>query len=251
MFQHSPLKEAKQYQEFKDALLAEYYQSKDAKTENGNPLTDKNGKPVPWENGKDVIGMSKDDFDKLLNDPDMLLQLANQLEASYRKGGYKQKSDLRRRAKNWVEGREEPEAAPRTDRERTFQQATAEAAQKLIQKKTGNLVEIADIQAALWFHEKELFQKLGVSDKKSAPADYADAAKNALDMYRSGQLYYVAAEGKYVGGDYGQYLGISVPDETGNTVEATKAIEQADTEVAKAKQDSQGFDAAVACALRG
>ena len=250
MFQHSPLKEAKQYQEFKDALLAEYYQSTDTKTENGKPVMEK-GKPVPWENGKDVIGMSKNDFDKLLNDPDMLLQLANQLETAYRKGGYKQKSDLRRRAKNWIEGREDPEAAPRTDLERTFQQETTEAAQKLIQKKTGNLVEIADIQAALWFHEKELFQKLGVSDKKSAPADYADAAKNALDMYRSGQLYYVAAEGKYVGGDNGQYLGISVPDEAGNTVEATKAIEQADTEVAKAKQDSQGFDAAVACALRG
>lgn len=39
--------------------------------------------------------------------------------------------------------------------------------------------------------------------------------------------------------------------ENGTTVPAARALAQADAEIARAQQDSQGFDAAVACALRG
>lgn len=259
MFQHSPELEAKQYQEFKDALLAEFNQSSDPKTQNGKPVM-KNGKPVAWENGRDVTGLSRDDFDALINDPNLMLQMAKQLYDKYSSGidfdgkkgsGFSTKSDLRRRAKNWIESREDTVAAPRSDLERNFQQNTVEMAQKMIQKQAGMKVEIADIQAALWFHEKELFGKMGASDKRSAPADYTDAAHAALDAYRGGDLFYVKARGEYIGGDTGQYLGITIPTEDGAITPAVKALENADAEIAKAQQDSQGYDAAVACALRG
>lgn len=259
MFQHSPELEAKQYQEFKDALLAEFNQSSDPKTQNGKPVM-KNGKPVPWENGRDVTGMSREDFDALINDPNLMLEMAKQLYDKYSSGidfdgkkgsGFSTKSDLRRRAKNWIESREDTVAAPRSDLERNFQQNTVELAQKMIQKLEGMRVEIADIQAALWFHEKELFGKMGASDKRSAPADYTDAAHAALKAYRGGELYYVKARSEYIGGDTGQYLGITIPTEDGTITPAVKALENADAEIAKAQQDSQGYEAAVACALRG
>lgn len=260
MFQHAPELEAKQYQEFKDALLAEVNQSTDAKTQNGKPVM-KNGKPVPWENGRDVVNMSREELDQVLTDPKMMLELAKQLEEKYSKGydfegnkgsgGYSTKSDLRRRAKNWIESRDLTVAAPRSDLERSFQQDTVEMAQKLIKKREGIHVDVADIQAALWFHEKELFGKMGASDKRSEPADYADAAHAALEAYSTGQLFYVKSKDEYIGGDNGKYLGLTIPTEGGEMVPALKALENADVEITKAQQDSQGFGAAVACALRG
>jgi len=44
---------------------------------------------------------------------------------------------------------------------------------------------------------------------------------------------------------------LTVPMENGAEVPAARALAQADAEIAKAQQDSQGYDAAVACALRG
>ena len=49
------------------------------------------------------------------------------------------------------------------------------------------------MQAALWYHEKELFGKLGVQDKRSAPADYADAAAVTVESQKAGTLYTVKA----------------------------------------------------------
>lgn len=249
MFQHAPEREAKQYQEFKDALFAESSLSTEAKTQNGKAVM-KDGKPVPWEHGNDVVGMGKADLDALVNDPNMMLELATRLYESYSKGGYKDKSDLRRRAKNWIESREDPLEAPRGDLERSFQQDTVEQAQKLLKKQTGMDITVADIQAALWFHEKELFSKLGVTNERSEPADYADAAKATLDAYGQGTLYYVPSKGEYIGGKGGEYLGITIPTENG-VIAADKAIAQADAEITTAKTESQAYDVAAACALRG
>ena len=44
---------------------------------------------------------------------------------------------------------------------------------------------------------------------------------------------------------------LTIPMEGGDVVPAARALAQADAEIAKAQQDSQGYDAAVACALRG
>jgi hypothetical protein len=194
-FLHTPLQEAKQYRRFAEALAAEYGTNNREQRLNINPqrttdgkLDFKDGKPVMWQHGDDTKGMNREDFDAHFEDPEKMLQTAREVYDKYVKSGYKGKSDLRRRAKNWIENRYDPVAAPRGDEERGFQQEVAENAQKMLKKK-GIDISIADIQAALWFHEKELFQKHGVATSRSAPADYADAAERAVALHKAGRLY--------------------------------------------------------------
>ncbi len=196
-FIHTPLTEAKQYRDLRDAMIAEYTHH------NGLPHEQvpyvKNGKIDPkesWLHGSDLKNISHDDFHDLINDPDRMLEFAKNAFESYKGGSFKEKSDVRRRAKNWIENRELPVAAPRSDLERSFQQNTAEEAKKILKKKYGVDISVADIQAALWFHEKELFDRLGVASKKSKPADYADAAKQTMDLINSGKLYEVKSREK-------------------------------------------------------
>ena len=141
-FIHTPLAEAKQYRDFRDALMAEHahhnglpFERSPGKTEDGKLRADKEGNPLPWAYGNDMKGVSRDELDDVVNDPDKMLALAQDLEKKYRMGQYKDKSDLRRRAKNWIENRELPQAAPRGNVERSFQQDTVEAAQKMLKKK--------------------------------------------------------------------------------------------------------------------
>lgn len=65
----------------------------------------------------------------------------------------------------------------------------------------------------------------------------------------------VASQGKAASGDAPEVIserpGIMVPSESGEPVPAVRLLEEADAEIAKAQQDSQGFEAAVACELRG
>ena len=196
-FIHTPLAEAKQYRDFRDAVKAEFNHHNGMPGEQ-MPFTE-DGKINPdrkWLHGKDTRDMTREEFDQLINDPDEMLSFANRMYDDYKGGGFKEKSDLRRRAKNWLENRQLPVAAPRGDRERDFQQSTAEEAQKMLKRKYGLDISIADIQAALWFHEKELFGKMGATTDKSAPADYADAAQRTVDLMRRGDLYKVAANEK-------------------------------------------------------
>ncbi len=187
-FIHSPQLEAKQYQRFKEEILAEH-----------------NGEA---EGQGDLEGMTDREIDALLADPEAMLDLARGLEKTFREGGYKQKSDLRRAAKNWVENRDLSVAIPRSDHERAFQQDAMEDAQQIIKRKTGQKIEIADMQAALWYHEKELFRHFGASDVKREPADYADAAKRTAKIYRDGDLFYVDnPKPRYILGEKGDYLG--------------------------------------------
>ena len=196
-FIHTPIAEAKQYQDFKDAAKAEYMAHNNMPFER-QPMKTSEGKITnkPWEHGTDMKNMSQEDYESLMNDPEKLRDFAYDLEEKYRKGGFKDKSDLRRRAKNWVQNREMPVAAPRGDTERDFQQRTVEEAQKQLKKKYGLDITVADIQAALWFHEKELFSKLGVASEKAQPADYADAARHTMDLLNKGDLYTVKSKQK-------------------------------------------------------
>ena len=128
------------------------------------------------------------DFAELINDPQKLLDFATTLEDRFRTGQYKQKSDLRRAAKNWVENRSDPVAAPRTDLERDFQQNVMEIAQKKL-RKMGIDISIADMQAALWYNEKELFGLYGAQVSGAEPADYADSAENVSELLSYGTLF--------------------------------------------------------------
>ena len=195
-FLHTPLQEAKQYRDFRDALLAEHQHNRSDdtlktrpyKTVSGKTQYDPKGNPKQWDYGTDTKDMTREELEDHLGDPDLMLEKAKEVYNKYVKSGYKDKSDLRRRAKNWIENRYDPVAAPRGDEERGFQQKVAEEAQNML-KKRGLDISVADIQAALWFHEKELFGKHGVASTRSAPADYADAATRAVELHKAGRLY--------------------------------------------------------------
>jgi hypothetical protein len=196
VFQHAPLKEANQYDTFRKAIL-EQYRADSAKSagEKFEPLLkriNKKGKKefFDYMQEPELDGISRNKLDKLLADPQKMLELATALEDRYRKGQYTAKSDLRRAAKNWVENRTDPVAAPRTDLERDFQQDVMEIAQKKLRRK-GIDINIADSQAALWYNEKELFGLYGAQVSGSEPADYADAAENVDEIMAYASLFKV------------------------------------------------------------
>jgi hypothetical protein len=162
----------------------------------------------------DLANYTDEQVQQLLDDTEALQEFADNVEGEYRKGGYKEKTDLRRAAKNWVESKANSLAVPRSDNERLFQQQTMEAAQAQILEETGRRIEIADMQAALWYAEKELVAKLGVENKRSAPEDYAGAARKTAATLDGGKLFYVAEQKKksgdipsrYIHGTEGSYL---------------------------------------------
>lgn len=219
MFHHTPAQEADKYQSFRRALLAEVESGNEDFVGPYTPKRKSKTKFEEYEHGRDVAGMPQEEVDQLIADPDKMLALAQELEGKFRNGfdydgkkkaGYSTKSDLRRAAKNWIEHRDDSVEAPRTSLERAFQQDTMEAAQKLL-KKEGVEITIADMQAALWYHEKELYASFGVGGKTQAPADYADAAAQFVDRYRNGDLFFVdahqGADPRYIHGSKGFYLG--------------------------------------------
>jgi hypothetical protein len=206
-FVHAPALEADQYQKFISALVAEYNHVNGTLVGPVQPKSVRGDAAVMPEFGPDLEGMTREQIEEILDNPYKALEFAAKLEEDFRKGGYKLKSDMRRAGKVWVEGREGAVAAPRTDLERSFQQDTAEAAQKIIRRKTGQTITIADIQAALWFYEKDdLFGPLGGTNKKSEGADYAGAADQLLLTFKRGNLYLNKTDNVYVFGNRGSYL---------------------------------------------
>ena len=60
----------------------------------------------------------------------------------------------------------------------------SEALDKL--KETGNTIDMADLQAAIWYPEKELYALLGRNNANAAPTDYATEVRKFIEKRRSG-----------------------------------------------------------------
>lgn len=60
----------------------------------------------------------------------------------------------------------------------------SEALDKL--KETGNTIDMADLQAAIWYPEKELYALLGRNNAKAAPTDYATEVRKFIEARRRG-----------------------------------------------------------------
>ena len=233
-FVHAPALEAAQYQKFISALVTERNAARDDFV---------GAIPADFEPGEDARTMSDADLDRVLTDPYYALQFAADLESAFRKGGYKKKSTLRRAAKVWVENRTQPEAAPRTDLERSFQQSTAELAQKIVRRRSGQKITIADIQAALWFYEKDdLFGPLGGTNKKSEGADYASASDELVRVYRRGNLYLNTTDKRYVYGGRGSYLDTFDPDRVDDSIALMREYDKSPVEGAKFQLEDRGAD---------
>lgn len=161
--------------------------------------------------GRDAVGLSQFEVEQWAADPESMLTFAREVhrkrELEYKTLKNDAVTPLRQAAKNLLEARTEATEIPRGPLERYFQQTTVEQAQKAIRRKTGVNISIADIQAVLWYHEKDLYKSFGVGDSKAEAADYADAAARFVDRFNEGELFFVEKpKPRYVMGEKGSYL---------------------------------------------
>jgi hypothetical protein len=125
-------------------------------------------------------------FDDLVADDTLLEELAYRAHKDYVKGDYKVKTELNKSSKNFVEAQKKVLEQPRTSKERNYMRSTVDEALDILR---GQGVELdrAALQALIWYPEKELYAKLGIGTKKSAPTDYETefatvAAERGVDV---------------------------------------------------------------------
>jgi hypothetical protein len=239
-FKYAAELEGKQVDTFKDYIQEEWArnEAKRKKKPYQERVTyTKSGKEKPFEYGNDAPKLNRKELAGFLENGSELLALAKKLEAEFRLGGYKEKSDLRRAAKNWIQNRELPVAAPRASLERKFQQDVMNLAQEKL-KQMGIDITIADMQAVEWFNEKELFQKYGAASSGAEPADYADAAEFILNIIEAGALFQVTRNNKVVrladAGQEAELTGITSPNKS-----LLKEIEAKEKAMAEAKKQRE------------
>jgi len=101
-----------------------------------------------------------------------LLQFAARIHREYARGGFKEKTDLNKMAKNLDNAVHDPVVAPRNGTERAWiREVVAEARRKL--KERGFNVDTASLQALLWYPEKQFYLENGVGNERAKPTDYS------------------------------------------------------------------------------
>lgn len=110
-------------------------------------------------------------YDDLVSDDTLLEELAYRAHKAYVKSGYKDKTELNKSSKNFVEAQKKVLEQPRTGTERNYMRSTVDEALDMLGQQGVNL-DRAALQALIWYPEKELYAKLGIGTKRSAPTDY-------------------------------------------------------------------------------
>ena len=108
---------------------------------------------------------------ELLADDDLLIELAQRAHKDYVKSGYKNKTELNKASKNFVEAQKKVLEAPGGGKQRNFMRETVDEALEILRQQ-GIELDRAALQALIWYPEKELYAKFGVGSKRSAPTDY-------------------------------------------------------------------------------
>lgn len=123
-------------------------------------------------------------FKLLISRPDLTdnqaLNYVTEYAQRYKDKGYKNGS-LAEKAANtlykaaFVELNEQPAGAA----DRAFMYEVAIAAQQEVERRTGETLSIADVQAIIWYYEKRLYADMGVRD--SGDISYEEAARRAVE----------------------------------------------------------------------
>ena len=124
---------------------------------------------------------------KKYKNPAAAITAAKKIYDTYRKNNFQPRTELNQAAQRLAEGatdkmREQP-AGP-TER-RFMRESTYAAVDKL--REMGYDVTPADLQATVWYPEKELHGFYGRGSGRSAPDDYAAAAQRLLEERNAGQ----------------------------------------------------------------
>ena len=117
----------------------------------------------------------------LERDPDKLLEVARGISRKFAAGGFKDRSDLNRAAKNLAEGQDRVIEQPHNAAHRAFMRETVDATLAKL-RGAGLDIQRADLQALLWYPEKDIARAHGIGNKRAAPTAYdAEFAKIAED----------------------------------------------------------------------
>lgn len=76
--------------------------------------------------------------------------------------------------------------SPSNGGERAWIRGAMRHTQKRLLEEKGIDITNADLQAVLWYWEKDIYEKLGIGNKSGVRADYADAARELLEQNRRG-----------------------------------------------------------------
>ena len=119
----------------------------------------------------DVAGQYGYNYDDLVSDDILLVELAERATKDYVKSGYKAKTELNKASKNYVEAQRKVLEQPKSGGHRAYMRAAVDNALEKLRAQ-GIELDRAALQALVWYPEKELYSRLGVGNKKSAPTDY-------------------------------------------------------------------------------
>ena len=141
------------------------------------------GQPLLKTTGKartDQLNRFRAASGKKYKDPQTAIAAAKKVYATYRKNNFQPRTELNQSAQRLAEGatdkmREQP-AGPS---ERTFMRNVTYATVEKLKSMGYNLTP-ADLQATVWYPEKELHGFYGIGSGRSAPDDYAAAATRLL-----------------------------------------------------------------------
>ena len=115
-----------------------------------------------------------------------LLPRAQEIYKTYKKNNFQPRTKLNQAAQRFVEARTpQMELEPGSSGNRNYMRKTARIAIEKLNK-LGYNVTPADLQATVWYPEKELHRYFGIGTSKSDPDSYSLAAKRFLKEYRKG-----------------------------------------------------------------
>ena len=109
--------------------------------------------------------------DQIKNDDKILIEFSLKVYGIFSRDGFKDKSAINnasRSLKNAIEPRE----APQNSSERKWIRSVFAEALRKVNENIDTPINTGALQALIWYPEKELYKKLGVSSKRSEPTDY-------------------------------------------------------------------------------
>jgi hypothetical protein len=115
-----------------------------------------------------------------------LMTVAREIYKTYKKNNFQPRTELNKAAQRFVEARTtQMELEPGGSGQRNYMRKSALAAIEKL-KKLGYNVTPADLQATVWYPEKELHRHYKIGTSRSDPDSYSLAAERFLKEYRKG-----------------------------------------------------------------
>lgn len=130
--------------------------------------------------GMDLGGL---DLEKARTDRKYLREFATTTEAQLSRRDFKNPTPIESWAKSFINSSTPLHESPRGSTEQAFFRSAMMKAAEQLSKERGIDLTTADLQAILWYHEKALYEKLGIKGKSAARVDFSQAADDFARTY--------------------------------------------------------------------